>query len=186
MSSDEEYGCNEQPEREECEDNHEDSTTNDDGSNNWQQEALEAHNEFRARHGVPPMVLDEDISRKAQAYADYLAANNLFHHSGDRGGLGENLYTKSSSQPLKNESLCKLATESWYDEIKEYDFDNPGSTSGTGHFTQVIWKESTNLGVGVGFGNNGKRVVVVCQYDPAGNVMKQFEENVPPPELPFF
>ncbi|CAF1292407.1 unnamed protein product [Rotaria sp. Silwood1] len=151
-------------------------------SNAWEIQALNSHNEFRARHGVPPLVLKDEITRKAQAYAQYLTENNLFEHSTNRDNLGENLYTMSSSEPLTNKSLGMDATQSWYDEIKSYDFNNPGFSMETGHFTQVIWKNTSSLGVGVAFSDNGRRVVVVAQYGPAGNVMGQFPENVPPPQ----
>ena len=65
--------------------------------NACQMEALKLHNTLRARHGVPALVLDDDINRKAQAYADYLAKSGRFQHSSDRNGLGENLYTAWSS-----------------------------------------------------------------------------------------
>ncbi|CAF0763149.1 unnamed protein product [Rotaria sordida] len=150
--------------------------------NTWRMQALNAHNAFRARHGVPPLVLKDEITHKAQAYAEYLAENNLFNHSSNRDNLGENLYTMSSSEPLTNESLGTDATQSWYDEIKSYDFSNPGFSMETGHFTQVIWKNTNSLGVGVAFDNSGRRAIVVAQYGPAGNVMEQFPENVPPPQ----
>ena len=49
-----------------------------------------------------------------------------------------------------------------------------------GHFTQVVWKETTE--VGVGLATDGKRVFVVAQYRPAGNVnvAAYFERNVLP------
>ena len=31
----------------------------------------------------------------------------------------------------------------------DYDYGNPGFKGGTGHFTQVVWKSSTKLGIGV-------------------------------------
>ena len=31
-----------------------------------------------------------------------------------------------------------------------YDFDNGGFSAGTGHFTQVVWKDSVKLGIGQG------------------------------------
>lgn len=65
----------------------------------------------------------------------------------------------------------------WYDEVTNpgYDFENPGFDSGTGHFTQVVWKGSTKLGCGV------SGVYVVCRYcETAGNMEGAFPENVLP------
>jgi len=46
-----------------------------------------------------------------------------------------------------------------------------------GHFTQVIWKKSTEVGFGVGVKDN---VWTICaNYMPAGNMMSEFENNVP-------
>lgn len=49
-----------------------------------------------------------------------------------------------------------------------------------GHFTQVVWKDSTQLGVGMA--TDGKKVYVVGQYRPAGNMntREHFEKNVLP------
>lgn len=49
-----------------------------------------------------------------------------------------------------------------------------------GHFTQVVWKDSTELGVGMA--TNGNTVFVVGQYRPAGNISNEgyFEKNVLP------
>ncbi len=49
------------------------------------------------------------MSKAAQAYAEYLAAQNKFEHSGS--GFGENLYMMSSSGPLTNlhgDYLCLI------------------------------------------------------------------------------
>lgn len=51
----------------------------------------------------------------------------------------------------------------------------------TGHFTQVVWKATNKLGIGVAFGDGGRKVIVVGQYGPAGNMMGQFPQNVLPP-----
>lgn len=48
----------------------------------------------------------------------------------------------------------------------------------TGHFTQVVWKSSQRLGVGIGFANNGNTAVVVANYGPPGNYLNQFAQNV--------
>lgn len=51
----------------------------------------------------------------------------------------------------------------------------------SGHFTQVVWKGSRELGVGKARGRDGK-VYVVANYRPAGNMMGEYEKNVFPPE----
>jgi glioma pathogenesis-related protein 2 len=73
------------------------------------------------------------------------------------------------------------ATQSWYDEIKDYNFNRPGFSMSTGHFTQVVWKSTTKLGMGIGFADGGRKVIVVAQYGPAGNMMGDFPQNVPRP-----
>lgn len=45
-----------------------------------------------------------------------------------------------------------------------------------GHFTQVVWEGSTELGVGLA--TDGYITFVVGQYLPAGNMQGQFEQNV--------
>ena len=160
----------------------------------FQQESLASHNSLRARHCVGNLQLDNDLSRTAQAYAEFLANSNKFQHSGN--GHGENLYMMSSSAVLSNvpgqfdRFLEKRdrsssffpgskATQSWYDEIKDYNFNAPGFSMATGHFTQVVWKGSTKLGVGIAFANGGRKAVVVANYSPPGNYMGQFPQQVP-------
>jgi hypothetical protein len=68
----------------------------------------------------------------------------------------------------------------WYDEIKDYDWANPGksiNSNAIGHFTQVVWKGSTQLGCGIGV-TTGNSVYGVCNYSPAGNYLGQYAENV--------
>merc|ERR1712112_15640 len=103
---------------------------------------------------------------------DSLRAHNAWQHSGNKK-YGENLYISigSSAQEQGQRSV-----DSWYSEIKDYKFENPGYSQETGHFTQVVWKGSTELGVGVG--QKGSKVVVVANYSPPGN-SGQYHDNVP-------
>jgi hypothetical protein len=50
----------------------------------------------------------------------------------------------------------------------------------TGHFTQVVWKSSKSISVGVAKGRGGTTFVVVNYYPP-GNYKGQFSANVPRP-----
>lgn len=67
------------------------------------------------------------------------------------------------------------SVKGWYDEIRF----TPGKTGvqseftqNTGHYTQVVWKETSALGCGEHKGH------FVCQYGPSGNIGGQFAENV--------
>ena len=48
-----------------------------------------------------------------------------------------------------------------------------------GHFTQVVWRDSREFGVGKAQGKDGKWLVV-GNYLPAGNVVGQHSSNVYP------
>jgi uncharacterized protein YkwD len=63
----------------------------------FQQQALVQHNYYRQQlHCTTAMTLNASLNTIAQNYAQYLAANNIFNHSGTPG-LGENLWMESSS-----------------------------------------------------------------------------------------
>ncbi|CAF1533626.1 unnamed protein product [Rotaria sp. Silwood1] len=144
----------------------------------YQNAALKHHNYLRARHCALPLKLDDELNTIAQDYADYLARTNSFQHSNN--GYGENLYMSSSSSPITSVDGTE-ATQTWYDEIQYYNFNRPGFSSQTGHFTQVVWEGSVELGVGIGFSSDQRRVYVVTNYWPPGNFQGQYAENVSPP-----
>ena len=88
--------------------------------------------------------------------------------------LGENIFCCSG-----NEIQGDLMTMSWYNEIKEYDFNNPGFKSEAGHFTQIIWKDTKEVGFGFAKSSNGV-YYGVGNYFPAGNIdtKEEFINNV--------
>lgn len=67
-----------------------------------------------------------------------------------------------------------------YDEYKDYDFRRGGWQGGTGHFTQVVWKDSKELGMGRAKTGDGRLTFVVGRYRPAGNVINFMQDNVFP------
>lgn len=139
-------------------------------------EFLRVHNAYRSQHGAPPLSLNSELSAEAQSWAEHLLQKNTMMHSDTSDG--ENIYYSSSSIPIK--LTGREAVDSWYSEVKYYNWKQPGYKSKTGHFTQVVWKDSTELGVGVA--SSGKTVFVVGQYRPAGNMnnVGYFQQNVLP------
>lgn len=133
---------------------------------------LEAHNRLRALHCAPPLEWSDSIASVAQSWADQLNSEGCkFYHS--KNGYGENLAMGTSSAYGMN-SLVDM----WYSEKSSYSYRSPGFSMSTGHFTQVVWKGSSQIGCGVT--NCNGNTVLVCNYSPPGNYEGQFKENVLP------
>ncbi len=130
------------------------------------QVTLDKHNQLRAKHCVPPLAWSAGLAATAQQWANACD----FRHSSN--GLGENLAMGTSGAFPPDAQI-----QSWYDEIGQYDFAAGRFTSGTGHFTQVIWRSSTELGCGVA--TCGGQDLLVCNYSPPGNYSGEFQANVP-------
>lgn len=138
-------------------------------------EALQLHNTLRAKHKAPPLKINKKLNDIAQKYAEYLAKNDIFQHSQnkmDGDDLGENLYM-CGGIPITGKAM----TQSWYDEIKDYNFNKPGYNSKTGHFTQVVWVGSNEVGFGAAKSKKG-HYYGVANYYPPGNFINQMKENV--------
>lgn len=138
-------------------------------------EALEAHNNFRKAHQAPPLTWSSALARDAEAWAKQIAREGRLRHDDTKDG--ENVF-----MVFGREIDGSDAVNSWYSEVKDYDFNKSGYQSNTGHFTQVVWKGSKELGIGRAKSVDGK-VFVVGRYRPAGNNMRAFKENVFPSKV---
>lgn len=70
--------------------------------------------------------------------------------------------------------------DAWYNEVKYYDYTAGKSLTGqvTGHFTQIVWKGTTDLGCASKFCSNLGGTFYVCDYSPPGNYYGQYTNNV--------
>jgi uncharacterized protein YkwD len=135
---------------------------------------LEAHNRVRAEHCAPALEWSEELSSVAQAWAEELRADGCAFAHSPSTRYGENLFFTAPSSP---ESGAR-AVESWASERSSYSFARPGFSMTTGHFTQVVWRGSRELGCASVQCNDGD--LWVCNYLPAGNVDGGYEANVAP------
>jgi uncharacterized protein YkwD len=133
---------------------------------------VELHNLARGKHCAKTLSWSPKLAQAAQTWANKLKANNCaFEHSG--GNYGENLAAGTTGY-MGPEEVVKM----WYEEIKDYDFNNPGFAMNTGHFTQVVWRGTQQVGCGM---VQCKGLDVwVCEYDPPGNWEGQYRDNVLP------
>ena len=147
-------------------------------SGEQKQEITNYINSYREKHQAPPLAWSESIASFSQNWSYYLIANNLFEHSGS-SIYGENLaYFQGYGNDVM--VLLKKSVDGWYNEVSAYDFNNPGFSSGTGHFTCLVWKESKTFGMGISFNSTTNSVDVTMNTSPPGNVSGEFKQNVLP------
>uniref|UniRef100_A0A2M3ZF87 Putative scp-like extracellular protein n=1 Tax=Anopheles braziliensis TaxID=58242 RepID=A0A2M3ZF87_9DIPT len=144
----------------------------------FERECLKAHNEYRTRHGVLPLKLSKRLCRYAEEWAKVIAARGVLVHRSN-SQYGENIFCSWSSSNTNVTVSGREPVENWYSEIDIHVFGKEPATLKTGHFTQVVWKDSRELGVGVARNRSGQ-VFVVANYDPPGNYIGSFAKNVPP------
>lgn len=138
-------------------------------------EVLAAHNEYRRKHSVPELKLNDDMCKLAQDWATHCADTHILAHR-PNCPYGENVFCLYNSD-FSQIPTAKEPVKQWYDEIREYDFDSDKVNPKTLHFTQVVWRNSTELGVGIAKNDKGE-TYVVANYNPRGNYVGHFKENV--------
>ncbi|KAL9935761.1 hypothetical protein V8E36_005338 [Tilletia maclaganii] len=95
-------------------------------------QALDAHNAARAKHNAQPLTWDAKLAEYARNWGEQC----IFAHTS--GPDGENLAAGTNVDH-------KDAVQMWMNEAKYYNKGDDFS-SATGHFTQVVWKGSKQLG----------------------------------------
>ncbi|XP_078685251.1 uncharacterized protein LOC144918387 [Branchiostoma floridae x Branchiostoma belcheri] len=142
--------------------------------NAFRDECLSAHNQYRSRHGAQPLKISSQLCQSAQEWAEQLAQTGKLEYNPE-SPHGQNLGMKPAGgkTPLSGKSLCTA----WYGEKNKYDFTKNGHQEGTAHFTQVVWKDSRELGLGMANDAAGN-IIVVVNYSPPGNIMGKFQDNV--------
>jgi pathogenesis-related protein 1 len=140
------------------------------------QKVLDHHNKVRKEVGSPELTWSKELSAYAQEWADHLANENgcrMEHHKKPElkgKPVGENLFWGSSADvyhPID-------ASVSWYGEKKLYRYGKfgVGNWHAIGHYTQMVWKNTKEVGVGIAVCKNGE-LMVVANYAPAGNYVGQ-------------
>lgn len=122
---------------------------------------LAAHNAVRARVGVGPLAWSDQLAAFAQDWANGLAAKSALVHS-QNPNYGENLYDISGALATPADVV-----NAWAGEVKDYNYAANTCRGVCGHYTQIVWKDTKE--VGCASAKNGPRQVWVCEYGPPGN-----------------
>ncbi len=128
-------------------------------------EMLVSHNYWRSRAGVPPLTWSNELAEFAQDWAEELVEQEIMAHNPDNPDYGENLAAG------RNAFLTpRQVVDLWGNEFIDYDYQTNSCAPGKmcGHFTQIVWAESTEVGCGMVRKDNGWEIWV-CNYNPPGN-----------------
>jgi Cysteine-rich secretory protein family len=132
------------------------------------QEILAVHNRYRAEVGVPPLRWSNNLASSAQQWANHLAQTGTFQHS----QAGENLAQGTSGAFSITQLVDMWGNEKQYFHQGSFpDISSTGNWGDVGHYTQVVWRNTTEVGCGLASGNGND--VLVCHYNPVGNVVGQ-------------
>jgi len=131
---------------------------------NSPQDYVDAHNAARAAVGVGKITWDPKVAAYANDYANKRKGDCNLQHSG--GPYGENLAKGTGS------FTGVAAVRLWVNEKADYNYNSNSCAPGKvcGHYTQVVWRDSTRLGCARVQCNN-KWFFVICNYDPPGNII---------------
>ena len=132
------------------------------------------HNFYRSEivgANIPNLSYSLPVEASSQVYANYLAANLLFQHSNT--DYGENLW-------MGPDGVSPTSMISAFGNEKQYFINGAfpavsttGNWKDVGHYTQIIWRDTTSVGCAGALGSDG-RYRYVCQYDPPGNYYGEF------------
>ncbi|KAI9038340.1 putative extracellular SCP domain protein Pry1 [Aspergillus affinis] len=176
----------------------------------FKDDVLSASNAYRRVHNATDLLWNETLTDYAHAWAQKckwkhsVSWLSLIHPSNQSSSPSCHLAASRTDKTMSNvvctqhgpygENLAfgypnaSAAIAAWGDEVRHYDFQKPtGFTEETGHFTQLVWKATKQVGCAAvdcgytGDDDNAKDAsgryryaqgwYVVCEYLPPGNVM---------------
>jgi pathogenesis-related protein 1 len=130
------------------------------------------HNKARREVGIEPIRWSPELAGFAQAWADECARTGSFAHR-PRDGAFKQEYGENIATFIQGLVAEGQGANLWYDEKSKY---TPGTQfdflSGVGHYTQMVWRKTTEFGAGKAQFQSGPfkgMWILVANYNPAGN-----------------
>ncbi len=135
---------------------------------------LRTHNEERLRLRLQPLKWNIHLEREAREWAQHLSRAGRLQHADQEGRnrTGENLWMGTAGHwPVETMVGMFIDEKKHYRHAQFPNISKTGNWADVGHYTQVVWRETKEVGCAVvtARGND----VLVCRYWPAGNVWGQ-------------
>lgn len=166
------------------------------------QAIVDAHNRLRQTVALgqitkqPPaanmmeMIWDDELAATAQRWSDQCipAHDRAAQRDLGRFPVGQNLAatwtTRPPTEPSDSAPDFQKQINAWFDEVGKYGFKPITGGHGTGHYSQLVWGETSHVGCGYTFyydPSKGYTKLYVCNYGPGGNVIgsNPYEKGYP-------
>ena len=131
---------------------------------------LAAHNQERLGLGLEPLSWNPALAEQAQHWADYLAASGRFEHAPEDpyAPEGENLWAGTKGYYAPEARVDAWIREKQFFRLGVFpDNSTTGRVEDVGHYTQLIWRATTE--VGCAEAASAGEDILVCRYAEAGN-----------------
>ena len=144
--------------------------------------AVRLHNKQRLQVGSTEVTHNVILAANAQLHAEKCAVNGKLSYA-LTPTEGQNVFQLNGNFTGKasDEEIVEQAVACWAAEEERYHAAGGGveGIKSAPHFTQLVWKASTEIGIAVARGRN--KVYVICNYSPRGNKLRPqvIEANVP-------
>ncbi|CAH8865699.1 unnamed protein product [Trichobilharzia szidati] len=148
------------------------------------QKLLRLHNEYRHKvmncelenqppaKYLPDLKWDNELAQLAQKLADTCVIEHDEPKSRKFKYVGQNVAAVST---------VERAVEAWFLEYKYYDYNTQRCSKVCGHYTQLVWQNTTHVGCGVKVcKSTGYGLSIVCNYGEGGNWNREYPYQTKP------
>jgi Cysteine-rich secretory protein family len=136
---------------------------------------LEAHNVARKAVDAAPLIWSDALANDARGWAQKLAQTGQFEHAPQPKGpsaQGENLWMGTVFAYSPEDMVSAWTAERQYYRRGIFPkVSTTGAWSDVGHYTQMIWHNTTHVGCAIARSEGDE--YLVCRYSPPGNWIGQ-------------
>ncbi|CAO2651764.1 Nn.00g000470.m01.CDS01 [Neocucurbitaria sp. VM-36] len=139
---------------------------------------MRAHWYWRRLHCAQDLVWDESLANAARSDIEECTHEPKHHRS------GSNLSSVKPAPASYDEwvEFARTASHGWHEEETKYPYDNPHFDAAWGHFSQMVWRNTTRIGCALGHCSDDVLYPgrFYCYYEFFGNNIAagQFEAQV--------
>ncbi len=148
------------------------------------------HNKWRSEAGLSGLKWSEKLAKTAQGWADTLKSRSCAFEHSTGAGYGENIFWASPAKSANSKDANgnwiwrvkvqditpRDVVDSWGSEKQWYNYEANSCSApkdkSCGHYTQIVWKRTTEVGCGMAVCSDQSQIWV-CNYNPPGNYVGQ-------------